>query len=43
MESVGMNVHTMAAEVGSDVYPAGKIVSPNDLPHGNYFGLVMIY
>ena len=42
MESVGMNVYTMAAKAGWDVYPIGKTLSPEDLPHGNYFGLVMI-
>jgi len=43
MESVGMNVYTMAARVGWDVYPVGKTVSPDDFPHGNYFGLTLIY
>jgi len=38
-----MNVYTMAAKAGWDVYPVGKSVSPHDFPHGNYFGLVMIY
>jgi predicted metal-binding protein len=43
MEAVGMNVYTMAAKAGWEIYPIGKNVSLEDLPHGNYFGLVMIY
>jgi predicted metal-binding protein len=42
MESVGMNVYMMAAKIGWDIYPIGKEVSLNDLPHGNYFGLILI-
>jgi predicted metal-binding protein len=43
MESVGMNVYMMAAKIGWDIYPIGKKVSLDDLPHGNYFGLILIY
>ena len=43
MESVGMNVYTMAAKVGWEIYPIGKNVSLKDLPHGNYLGLVLVY
>jgi hypothetical protein len=43
MESVGMNVYMMAAKIGWDIYPIGKQVSLDDLPYGNYFGLILIY
>lgn len=43
MESVGMNAFTMAARVGWDVYPIARTVSPDDVPHGTYLGLVLIY
>jgi len=43
MESVGMNVYTMAAKAGWEIYPIGKNVSLKELPHGNYMGLVLIY
>ena len=42
MESVGMNVYMMAAKIGWDIYPIGRTVSLEDLPHGNYLGLVLI-
>ena len=43
MESVGMNVYAMAAQVGWEIYPIGKNVSVDHLPLGSYFGLVLIH
>lgn len=42
MESVGMNVYAMAAKAGWEIYPIGKTVCLDRLPHGNYFGLILI-
>jgi predicted metal-binding protein len=43
MEGVGMDVFTMAAKVGWDIYPIGASISPEEVPHGNRMGLVLIY
>ncbi len=43
MEGVGMDVYTMAARAGWDVYPIGASVSPQDVPFGATYGLVLIY
>jgi predicted metal-binding protein len=43
MESVGMNVYTMAAKAGWEIYPIGRKVSLDHLPHGSYFGLVLVH
>ena len=42
MESCGMDIFTMAARVGWDVYPIGGSRVPGDVPHGTLMGLVMI-
>ncbi len=42
MESCGMDIFTMAARVGWDVYPIGGSRVPEDVPHGTLMGLVMI-
>lgn len=41
-EAVGMNCYKMAAMAGWDIYPIGKSVSPDDVPHGTRLGLVLI-
>jgi len=38
-----MDMYTMAARAGWDVYPAGASVSPQDVPYGATYGLVLIY
>lgn len=43
MESVGVNGFAMAARVGWDIYLIGKTVSPNDVPHGTFLGLVLVF
>ena len=43
MEGVGMDVFTMAAKMGWDIYPIGASISPSDVPHGTRLGLVLIY
>ncbi len=40
MESVGMDVFRMAADLGWDIYPIGK--SPCDAPHASLTGIVFI-
>jgi len=42
MESVGMDVFTMATDAGWEVYPIGPSISPGDVPIGSKFGLVLI-
>ncbi len=42
MESCGMDVYTMAANVGWDVYPIGGTCRPHHIPRGSLFGLVLI-
>ena len=42
MESVGMDVFTMATKVGWDVYPVGPAICPDEVPVGSKFGLVLI-
>jgi predicted metal-binding protein len=41
-EAVGINCYKMAAMVGWDIYPIGKNVSAEDVPHGTRLGLVLI-
>ncbi len=41
MESSGMDVFTMAARVGWDVYPIGGTCDPDSVPHGCLMGLVL--
>jgi predicted metal-binding protein len=41
-EAVGINCYKMAALVGWDIYPIGKSVSPENVPHGTRLGLVLI-
>jgi len=43
MEGVGMDVFTMAARVGWDLYPIGGALSPSDVPYGARLGLVLIH
>ena len=43
MEGVGMDVFTMAARVGWDVYPIGRRTSPADVPFAGRYGLVLIH
>ena len=43
MEAVGMDVFTMTAKVGWDIYPIGPSLSPSEVPHGVRLGLVFIY
>jgi predicted metal-binding protein len=43
MEAVGMDVYTMAARAGWDIYPIGMNTSPEAVPHGLRLGLVLIY
>ena len=43
MEGVGMDVFTMAASVGWDVYPIGGSLSPQDVPFGATYGLLLVY
>jgi len=42
MEAVGMDVYTMAASVGWDIYPLGLHSSPEEVPHGLRLGIVFI-
>jgi len=41
MESVGMDVFKMAANVGWPIYPIGEQSKPFDIPHGLLCGLVL--
>jgi predicted metal-binding protein len=43
MESAGMDVFAMAANVGWDVYPLGGDSRPGDAPEASLFGLVLVY
>jgi len=43
MEGVGIDVFTMAAKVGWDVYPIGLTTQPSEVPHASRLGLVLIY
>ena len=43
MEGAGMDVFTMAARVGWDLYPIGGALSPSEVPYGARLGLVLIY
>jgi predicted metal-binding protein len=43
MEGAGMDVFTMAARVGWDVYPIGRSTTPADVPYGANYGLVLIH
>jgi|ETNmetMinimDraft_11_1059920.scaffolds.fasta_scaffold156830_1 predicted metal-binding protein len=43
MEAVGMDVFTMAAKIGWDIYPIGASISPSEVSHGMRLGLVLIY
>jgi predicted metal-binding protein len=43
MEGVGMNVFSMAASAGWDVYPIGRRTSPADVPFAGRYGLVLIH
>lgn len=42
MESCGMDVFTMAARVGWDVYPIGGTCRPDSVPRGSLMGLVLV-
>jgi predicted metal-binding protein len=42
MESMGMDVFTMAANAGWDIYPIGGSTSPEEVPVGHRLGLVLI-
>jgi predicted metal-binding protein len=42
MESCGMDVYTMGANVGWDIYPVGGSVRPEDVPKGSLMGLVLV-
>lgn len=42
MHGVGMDVFTMAARVGWEIYAIGKASCPQDIPHGLEMGLVLI-
>jgi predicted metal-binding protein len=43
MEGSGMDVYSMAAKVGWDIYPIGGKTTAEDVPHGHRLGLVLIY
>lgn len=43
MEAVGMDVYTMAAKTGWDIYAIGDSTNPSEVPHGLRLGLVFIY
>jgi len=43
MEGVGMDVFTMAARTGWEVYPCGASLKPEDVPHGIRCGLILIH
>ncbi|MFQ5996270.1 MAG: DUF2284 domain-containing protein [Dehalococcoidales bacterium] len=42
MEGVGMDVYTMTAKVGWDIYPIGDATLPSEVPYGLRLGLVLI-
>ena len=43
MEGVGMDVFAMATKVGWDVYPVAASLTPDLVPFGSKFGLILIY
>ncbi|MFC2047369.1 DUF2284 domain-containing protein [Chloroflexota bacterium] len=43
MEGVGMDVFTMAAKVGWEVYPIGWVSQPSEIPCATRMGLILIY
>lgn len=43
MEAVGMDVFTMAAKVGWDIYPIGENTLPAEVPCASFIGIVFIY
>jgi predicted metal-binding protein len=43
MECAGMDVFTMAAKVGWDVYPIGGTARPSEIPCAGSYGLVLIH
>lgn len=42
VEAVGMDVYTMAARVGWDIYPIGIATSPSGVPYGLRLALVFV-
>ena len=42
MHGAGMDVFSMAARAGWDIYPIGKASCPEDIPHGLEMGLVLV-
>jgi len=43
MHAVGMDVFKMAIRAGWDIYPAGKLTPPSELPCVSHLGLILIY
>lgn len=43
MEAVGMDVFTMAAKVGWDIYPIGENTLPSEAPEARFIGIVFFY
>jgi predicted metal-binding protein len=43
MEAAGMDVYSMAANVGWDIYPIGGSCQPGDVPRGSLCGLVLAF
>jgi predicted metal-binding protein len=43
MEGVGMDVFTMAARAGWEIYPLGSSTSPSEVPHGLRLGIILIH
>jgi hypothetical protein len=43
MECAGMDVFTMAAKSGWDIYPIGASALPSDIPCAASYGLVLIF
>lgn len=42
MESCGMDVYSMGANMGWDIYPIGGTCQPEDIPRGSLMGLVLV-
>ena len=42
MDAMGMDVYTMATQVGWTMYPLGKNADPDTVPHGTRLGLILI-
>ncbi len=42
MEGAGMDVFTMATKLGWEIYPCGRSLKPEDIPHGVRCGLILI-